>query len=203
MHTLPFSAACERNQTPILEQITPWLSGSRHVLEIASGTGQHAVHFANALPQLSWQTSDLSSNILGIQRRLDAYQLPNTPPCMPLDALATAWPKAIQEQNFDAIFTANSLHIMSQDAVAQLFQHLGLLARPEQQLIIYGPFNIAGEYTAASNAAFDQQLQQHDPASGIRELEWIIDLASKQAFTYIEAIAMPANNLLLHFVCKT
>ncbi len=191
----PFAPACERNQDVILETIKPWLQQSHSVLEIGSGTGQHAIFFAKAMPWLSWQTSDLKENHDGIQAWIDDTALTNALNPIELDALGN-WPSL---RPVDAIFTANTLHIMSKEAVAQLFQKLTPLVQQDTQLLIYGPFNINGQFTSPSNANFELWLKDRDPQSGIRDLEWIIDLAAQANLSFCDTVDMPANNKLLRF----
>ena len=159
------------------------------MLEIGSGTGQHAVHFAAALPQLIWQTSDRAENLPGIRAWLDAAALPNTPPPLLLD-VADPWPGT----RFDAVFSANTLHIMAWPEVELLFARLPAATTADASLIIYGPFNYEGRYGSASNAAFDQALQVRGAHMGIRDAGAVDALASSAGFALRADIAMPANN---------
>ncbi len=193
MNTLPFSAACERNKAPILAVLRAALGGCRTVLEIGSGTGQHAVHFAASLEQLRWQPTELAEYLAPLQARLAAEAPANCAAPLALDVRSTRWPV----DRTDAIFSANTLHIMSWAAVADLFAGVGRILAPHGRLCIYGPFRYAGEYTAPSNAAFDQSLRQRDPASGIRDFEAVATLASEQGLELLADHPMPANNQLL------
>jgi SAM-dependent methyltransferase len=192
--TKPFSEACERNQAPILTILRETLPEARSVLEIGSGTGQHAVHFGAALPHLRWQTSDLVANHGGIQQWLDEAALPNVLPPIEFDArLPASWPR----DAYDAIFSANTLHIMGWAAVEQCFQCIGQLLADDGVLAIYGPFNYGGQYTAESNCRFDAWLKDRDPQSAIRDFEAVDRLARQQGLRLQQDHAMPANNRLL------
>jgi len=163
------------------------------VLEIGGGTGQHAVHFAAALPFLVWQTSDVAENLPGIRAWLDEAELKNTPAPLLLDVDGNDWPAT----PFDAIFSANTLHIMSWEEVEKLFAALPALTTAEAKLVIYGPFNYAGRYTSASNAEFDQSLKRRVPHMGIRDFQDVNRLAQSAGFALLEDVAMPANNRCL------
>ena len=213
MNAPPFSAACERNREPILAVLRDRFGGCRRVLEIGSGTGQHAVHFAAALPQLTWQTTDRADNLPGIRAWLAAAALPNTPPPRefdvardraPLDpalrdraAAADVAPREsmpFDAAPYDAVFSANTLHIMSWHEVEQLFARLPGLTAAHALLAVYGPFNYAGAFTSDSNAAFDASLKRQAPHMGIRDAEAVDALARKAGFVLIDDVAMPANN---------
>lgn len=185
----PHSPACERNREPILAVLRDHFADRRHVLEIGSGTGQHAVHFAAALPQLTWQSSDRAENLPGIRAWLDEAALANTPPPLTLD-VADEWPAG----PFDAVFSANTLHIMAWPEVERLFAHLPAITGPDAVLIVYGPFNHQGRYSSDSNAAFDQWLKARSAHMGIRDAEAVDALASDAGFALIDDVAMPANN---------
>ncbi len=188
----PYSAACDRNREPILEVLRLTLTRPMRVLEVGSGTGQHAVHFAQALPHLTWQTSDVASNISGIRTWLDEARLPNTPSPLVLDA-DEAWPQL----ECDAAFSANTLHIMSWPQVQQTFQKLDAILKERAQLIVYGPFNYDGRFTSDSNAAFDGWLKAQSAHMGIRDFSAVDELARKAGFELTEDHAMPANNRTL------
>lgn len=185
----PHSPASERNREPILQVLRGRLADRRHVLEIGSGTGQHAVHFATALPHLIWQSSDRAENLPGIRAWLDEAALPNTPAPLEFDVTGT-WPA----KSFDAIFSANTLHIMAWPEVQQLFAQLPTISTDDARLIIYGPFNDGGRYSSDSNAAFDQSLKARGAHMGIRDAEAIDALAREAGFHLLDDIAMPANN---------
>jgi SAM-dependent methyltransferase len=189
---LAFSAAAERNREPILAALRPRLVACRHVLEIGSGTGQHAEHFAAAMPWVRWQCSDLAGNLPGLCARLDAAALANTPPPVALDVLDGCWPV----DGFDALYSANTLHIMGWPEVEALFVGMHVALAAQALLAIYGPFNYGGRFTSDSNAAFDAALRAGDPRRGIRDVEAVDALARAIGFVLEDDVAMPANNRL-------
>jgi cyclopropane fatty-acyl-phospholipid synthase-like methyltransferase len=193
MDEKPFAPACERNRDAILAVLRAHFSDRSRVLEIGSGTGQHAVYFAAAMPQLVWQTSDRVENLPGILAWLAEAALPNTPPPIELDVAARNWPAA----RYDAIFSANTLHIMSWPEVETLFEALPSITTSDAKLAIYGPFNYGGAFTSASNAAFDESLKQRAPHMGIRDMEAVDRLARAAGFALIDDAPMPANNRTL------
>jgi cyclopropane fatty-acyl-phospholipid synthase-like methyltransferase len=188
----PYSEACERNRGPILEVLRDHFDDRRRILEIGSGTGQHAVHFAAALPHLIWQTSDLEPNLAGIRLWIDAAGLTNLPPPVALD-VGGSWPTG----PFDGVFTANTLHIMSWPEVRALFEALPAVLTTDTVLAVYGPFNYDGRFTSESNASFDAWLKQRSQYSGIRDFADVDALARSIGFTLAEDRAMPANNRTL------
>lgn len=188
----PFSPACERNRDPILAALRTHFTDRRRVLEIGSGTGQHAVHFAAALPHLVWQSSDRPEWLPGVRLWLAEAALPNTPPPIELDVRGP-WP----DGRFDAVFSANTLHIMGWHEVEALFAGLPAVLADDARLTIYGPFNYGGCFTSPSNAAFDASLRADDPKRGIRDFEAVDALARGIGFTLVEDLAMPANNRCL------
>lgn len=196
---LPFAPSAERNKDAILAALRPHLAHCRRVLEIGSGTGQHAVHMTAALPQLVWQCSELPGAIAGVAARLESEGTARTPPPLALDVAAPPWPLPAAEapDAFDAIFTANTLHIMSFAHVGQFFARVGEVLAPGGLCCVYGPMKYGGAFTTRSNAEFDAQLRARDPLSGIRDFEALDELAQAQGLTLLEDIAMPANNLLL------
>ena len=188
----PWSGACERNRDAILSVLMEHFADRRRVLEVGSGTGQHAVHFAAALPRLVWQTSDRAPWLAGISQWLADAALPNTPPPLQLDVTAR-WPST----QFDAIFTANTLHIMGWAEVEAFFAALPGVLAPDARLVIYGPFNYGGKFTSASNAEFDLALRDDNPKRGIRDFEAVDALARAIGFALVDDRAMPANNRCL------
>ncbi|WP_394392476.1 DUF938 domain-containing protein [Shewanella woodyi] len=198
INQLPFSQACENNKAPILDAIRPLLLNSKHLLEIGTGTAQHAVHFAEHLPHLIWQTSDQQGYLEGIEMRLAQVQLMNLRKPLTLDVTQT-WPLP-KQANIDAMFTANTLHIMAKEMVEAFFNGVGEHLQPQGQLCIYGPFNYEGNYTSESNARFDIWLAEQNPQSAIRDIEWIVQLAKGQGLKLMADHTMPANNRLLHFI---
>lgn len=192
MTAKPFAPACERNKEPILTALRPHFMQCRRVLEIASGTGQHAVHFAPALPDAIWQTSDLDENLPGIRLWLEEAALPNLPPPLLLDVTGV-WP----DDRFDAVFTANSLHIMPWAAVERFFAGIHAVLEPAATLAVYGPFNYRGTYTSESNREFDHWLKVRSALSGIRDFEAVDALAMRIGLQLVKDHAMPANNRLI------
>lgn len=190
----PFAQSSEENKHVILEQLEKIFSTPAHVLEIGSGTGQHAVFFADKLPYLRWQPSDLAEALPGIQLWLDEAALDNILPPAMLDVAANDWGF---EQPFDAAFTANTLHIMSLQHVEKCFLGLGNYLSPEAIFCSYGPFNYNGQFSSESNARFDLWLKQRDPRSGIRDLQQLITFAEAGGIELIDDIEMPVNNRLL------
>jgi len=205
MSEKPFSPSCERNRDPILSVLREHFADRKHVLEIGSGTGQHAVCFAEALPWLLWQTSDREENLPGIQMWLDEAALPNTPAPLVFEVAEQDTPPPHDSDaagksasvRYDAIFSANTLHIMSWEEVKKLFAALPALAAADAKLVIYGPFNYGGEFTSASNAAFDESLKQRVAHMGIRDFDDVDRLAQSAGFTLLDDVAMPANNRCL------
>ncbi len=190
---LAHSDACERNKGPILAVLTGALAASHAVLEIGSGTGQHAVHFARHLPHLSWQPSELPGQLGPLAERIMQEGPPNLRPAIELDVRAHPWPVA----GVDAVFSANTLHIMAREAVADFFRGAGAVLTAPGVLCVYGPFRYRGDYTSASNAAFDRYLHERDPASGIRDFELLAELAAAQGLALAADHSMPANNQTL------
>ena len=187
------SEACERNKEPIRKILAQALVHTRKVLEIGSGTGQHAVHFAAHFPRLVWQPSDTGEYLTGLRERIRHEGPANLLAPLELDVRALPW----KVDTVDALFTANTLHIMSWLTVRDLFRATGPALTTPAVLCIYGPFRYNGEYTSPSNAEFDRFLQARDPESGIRNFEDVNSLASEQGFTLMADHAMPANNQLL------
>ncbi len=187
-----FSDACERNRDPILAVLRPHFSDRERVLEIGSGTGQHAAYFAEKLPTLIWQASDRAENLPSVRAWLDEIARPNTPPPFEFDVMQT-WPIG----QYDAIFSANTLHIMSWPEVEALFRKLPSISTADAKLAIYGPFNYDGQFTSDSNAAFDRSLKSRGAQMGIRDFEAVNVLASSAQFALIDDVPMPANNHLL------
>ena len=193
---LPFARAAEQNRQVILQAIDPYLQG--RVLEIGSGTGQHAVYFVSQRPDLLWQTSDLETGLPGIQAWIDDSGLENMPAPLLLDVNGN-WPEA----SYDTIYTANSFHIMDADSVARCMAGCGSCLSPGGHLVVYGPFNYGGTFTSDSNARFDSMLRATDPGSGIRDFEWLDQLAQDAQLDLQADIAMPANNRSLIWKKRT
>jgi hypothetical protein len=194
---LPFSQSCENNKAFIGQQLQELFADRRQVLEVASGTGQHATYFASQLPELVWQATEIPANLAVLQPRCEAYEGTNLLQPQALDVCVRPWVMEIP----DAIFTANSLHIMPFSAVEDLFGELGQRAGSDTLLAVYGPFNYHGQYTSDSNARFDRWLFQQHPDSAIRDFEKVDKLAEAAGFELQADHAMPANNRLLVW-CK-
>lgn len=192
MAELPDAPATARNREPILEVIADWFADCRHVLEIGSGTGQHAAWFGPRLPQLTWHTSDVAGNHADIRAWLEQADADNLRPPLALDVLADPDP----DGDFDAVFSANTAHIMGEDAVRAMFALAGRILPPGGPFCLYGPFRIDGEFTSDSNAAFDASLRNRDAAMGIRDLEWLDELAGTAGMERAALVAMPANNFI-------
>ena len=192
----PFAAACERNRDPIAAVLQRHLRDAHKVLEIGSGTGQHAVHFAAAMPWLTWQCSDRAEHLPGIRMWLDEAQLPNTPAPIELDVTRLPW-QLPNSRLFDAAFSANTLHIIDWASVQAFFAGLNAALSRDATLIVYGPFNYGGAYTSDSNRDFDGWLKARDPESGIRDFEGVDALARCVELQLVDDIAMPANNRCL------
>lgn len=191
---LPHAPATDRNRAPILAVLRDAFADRRRVLEIGSGTGQHAVAFAQAMPWLEWQTSDVPEQHAGICAWIADSGLANVLPPLALDlAEPASWPAA----PFDAVFSANTLHIVAWPLVEALFASLPRVLAPAATVVVYGPFNVGGQFTSPSNAAFDAALRADDPRRGIRDLEAVQALAMRAGLDFVEDIAMPANNRCL------
>lgn len=209
----PFAPACERNRDPILEVLREHFGDSGRVLEIGGGTGQHAVHFAAAMPWLTWQCSDRAEYLPGIRAWLDDAGLPNTPSPVELDvgdwaslvrgrmpsppSLEHLLSQAGEGTAFDALFSANTLHIMGWPQVQAFFAGVGAVLAGGGTLVVYGPFNYSGDYSSDSNREFDGWLRGRDPASAIRDFEAVDALAHGAGLVLQDDIAMPANNRCL------
>lgn len=190
----PFAESCAQNREPVLTVIKPVLKNAASLLEIGSGTGQHAVYFASELAPMTWQTSDCRSYLNGIKHWIDEAGEENLLSPIELD-VTSEWPN----KTYDAIFTANTVHIMGEEAVTALFQGAGRCLDRDGVLLIYGPFNYKGNYTSDSNRRFDQWLKERDPASGIKHFEDICRLADNNGMKLENDFEMPANNRILSF----
>lgn len=189
----PFSQACINNRDAILEHLKTYFHHDCSVLEVGSGTGQHAVYFSAQLPFITWQTSDLKENHDGINQWLDEFAAEN---CLAPIELDVADLSAVA-QRYDGVFTANTLHIMSWEKVVEFFKNVNHVLQPKGLLLAYGPFNYNGSYTSESNERFDQYLQAANPERGIRDSEKINQLAAKNHLQLLADHEMPANNRLL------
>ena len=195
MFDKPFSTACENNKGPILAVLRRYLTAPATVLEIGSGTGQHSVHFGAALPQVTWQTSDLPANHAGIRAWLDEAGLPNVLPPLKLDVAGGSW----ETGPVDAVFSANTAHIMHWPVVVAMLAGVGRLLPADGLFMLYGPFNYDGRHTSESNARFDLSLRMNDPGMGIRDFEAVRDELARAGLALEADHEMPANNRLLVF----
>jgi len=186
----PYAESSAQNRAPIQAVLEEVFADRRRVLEIASGTGQHAVYFGAALPHLSWQTSELPHNHPGILAWLYEARLANVLPPVALDVNDPVWPVG----SFDAVFNANTVHIESWLAVERMFAGIGRVLELGGLLCLYGPFNYGGRFTAESNARFDVWLKNRDPASGVRDFEALNALAEAQGLVLIQDFDMPSDN---------
>jgi SAM-dependent methyltransferase len=190
---LTVSEACERNKGPILEVLRTELAACRSVLEVGSGTGQHAVHFAAGLPHLAWQPSELPEHLPALAERVRLQGGENVRVPLALDVRADPWELA----PVDAVFSANTLHIMAWSAVYEFFRGVGGVLRLPGVLCVYGPFRFGGAHTSESNAEFDRWLKARDPVSGVRDFEALDALARGAGLRFAADHAMPANNRTL------
>jgi cyclopropane fatty-acyl-phospholipid synthase-like methyltransferase len=189
----PFSESCFQNQKPILKHLQQLCSHPANVLEIGSGTGQHAVYFAGQLPHLNWYTSDRIEHHSDIKLWLDEALLSNAHYPVELDVRQTIWP----DLEVDIVFSANTAHIMSTIEVQAFFIGVGKQLKNKGLFILYGPFNYNGQYTAQSNANFDLWLKKRDPESSIKDFEFLNSLARQSGLELFQQINMPANNQIL------
>lgn len=192
----PFSPAADRNKEPIFQVLKLYLGSAGRLLEIGSGTGQHAVHMAQRLPHLHWVTSDRPQYHAAIKAWLEEAKLSNTHGPEKLVVGEDDFPGKF---SFDYVFSANTLHIMSWKEDKTLFKLLGKRLRQGSLVFFYGPFNYANEYTSESNRQFDELLKSQNPKSGIRNFEDVVNSMQKFGFKLLEDHDMPANNRLLVF----
>lgn len=194
----PVAESCEENKRPILTVLRQLLHDRVHLLEIGSGTGQHAVYFADCFPGLRWQTSDRLENHPGIQAWLADEGPVNAVAPLALDVRERPWP--LPEVSVDAVFSANTAHIMSWEAVESMFAGVAEVLSDGGLFILYGPFNYGGRYSTEGNARFDQWLKSRDPQSGIRDFEALVTLGEAHGLRLYRDFAMPANNRMLVWV---
>jgi len=195
----PFSQSSENNKDHILLVLKDAFRYANSVLEIGSGTGQHAVHFAQNLSHLNWQPSDLEINLSGIRLWLDEARLPNIKEPVLLDVNNLPW----EVGEFDGVLTANTLHIIAKAEIENLFQGIGQVLKDHGTLCVYGPFNYGGKYTSPSNERFDDWLYRRNPKSAIRDFEWVNSLAENVGLVLVQDHDMPANNRLLEWIRKS
>ncbi len=189
-----FAAAAERNKEPIAQVLIPLVPADGRLLEVGSGTGQHAVHLAGRAPGLRWQPSELAASLASLAARIAAEAPPNVAPPLELDvSVAGHWPAG----PFDVVFSANTAHIMGWPAVVAMLEGAARVLSDGGLLALYGPFRFAGRPTAPSNEEFDAMLRARDPASGLRQAEQLDEVARGVGLGAFEARAMPANNDIL------
>jgi cyclopropane fatty-acyl-phospholipid synthase-like methyltransferase len=193
---LPFSEACERNKGPILEVLRVAFADRTQVLEIGSGTGQHAVHFAAHLTQLTWHPTEQLAYLADLASRVKLEGTRNLRQPTVLDVKQSIWPL----RSVDALYSANTLHIMSWAEVEAMFRGVDAVLSPHGVVCIYGPFRYAGRYTSESNRDFDLMLKDRDPLSGLRDMTDVGALAGRHALRVRVDHDLPANNRLLEFV---
>ena len=197
--TKPYSEACERNREPILAVLrevfagVPGVPDVRMVLEIGSGTGQHAAYFAAGLPHVTWQASDRAEHHAGINAWIDDAACSNLLRPLLLDVRDVQWPVTA----VDAVYTANTLHIMDNASVEATFRGVGRILRDGGTLVAYGPFNYNGAFTSDSNARFDSILRARGVGSALRDFEMVDGLARDAGLTLLRDVTMPANNRTL------
>lgn len=193
LNAKPFAESSEQNKQPILSVLQQVLQRPGTVLEIGSGTGQHAVHFAAAMPHLTWQPSDVAENLPGIQQWLREQPSPNLRAPIELDVARSTWPDEV----FDAVFSANTAHIMAWAEVERMFEGVGRVLKQGGWFCLYGPFNDHGRYTAPSNERFDAWLRQRDPNMGVRDVRDLRALAQREGMALHRTFEMPADNRTL------
>ena len=192
----PYSEACEQNKAPILTVLREVFREPGLILEIGSGTGQHAVHFARELPHLDWQPTDQADYLPGIRLWIAEADLSNLRQPLELDTRREPWPVT----QAAGVFSANTTHIMHWPAVEGLFRGIGRVLQPGGAFCLYGPFNYGGRYTSASNTEFDAFLKRRDPASGIRDFDDLDQLARSNGLRLLRDYPMPVNNRTLVWV---
>jgi SAM-dependent methyltransferase len=191
-----YSDAAERNAAPILSVLEQHLPRSARVLEIAAGTGQHAVHFARARPDVTWYPTDADSDALAsIRAWRETADAPNLQPPQVLDVTAAPWPI----DTADAIVCVNLVHIAPWPVTDALMSGAVRVLAPAGEILLYGPFRVGGAHTAASNQRFDETLQQRDPRWGIRDIDEVAATAQAHGLAHLETVQMPANNRMLVF----
>lgn len=195
MNTIPYSASAERNRQPILDQLQRLLPKQGTVLEIGSGTGQHAVFFSHNLPQLLWQPSDRFVNLPALEACFSTHGNERILPPLKLDVVSDPWPGC----SYAAVYSANTAHIMPWDVVVAMFAGVAAHLLPGAKFFLYGPFNIDNQFTSEGNELFDARLRAEDSRQGIRDMAVIEALANLHQLQLENQIAMPANNFILVF----
>jgi hypothetical protein len=195
MNTIPYSASAERNRQPILDQLQRLLPKQGTVLEIGSGTGQHAVFFSHNLPQLLWQPSDRFVNLPALEACFSTHGNERILPPLKLDVVSDPWPGS----SYAAVYSANTAHIMPWDVVVAMFAGVAAHLLPDAKFFLYGPFNIDNQFTSEGNEQFDARLRAEDSRQGLRDMAVIEALANLHQMQLEKQIAMPANNFILIF----
>lgn len=196
----PFSQACERNQPYICDVVGKLVPEGAEILEIGSGTGQHAVFLGQNLPDVKIQTSDLKQNHNGINQWIDEAFLTNV--FEPIELDVNHFDMSLLGKKYDAVFTANTTHVMSWDTVKNMLKVVNQVLKPNGLFMIYGPLNLEGKFTSDSNEAFDKILKEQDPQQGIRDLEAIIEELEKFNIAPHQIAPMPKNNIIVSFIKK-
>jgi SAM-dependent methyltransferase len=189
---LNFSQAADNNKQAILDVLAEHMASPATVLEIGSGSGQHALHFSAQLTHLMWQPSELDCGLEALRSNLDQAAIANVADPVVLDVCGGPWPADV-----DCVYTANTLHIMSWSMVIEFMRGVGQVLGASGSLYVYGPFRYNGDFTTESNARFDGWLKERDPASGVRDFEALDALALAEGLRLAVDVAMPANNQLL------
>ena len=191
-----YSPAADNNKAAILSVLSHYLSDGDHVFEIGSGSGQHAIHIAAALPPIQWQPSDRAITLATLSSNIREYGTPNVAPPIELDL---AKPPLSLPKRVQCVYAANVMHIVSEPLGANLIKLAGKILLKGGHLVLYGPYRYGGKFTTESNKNFDGWLKNRDSDSGVRDFEWVERLANKSGLTLIEDHAMPANNQCLVF----
>ena len=188
-----FSQAADNNKTPILNTLSEWLSNDELVLEIGSGSGQHAIHIAKALQKIRWQPTEHPNILPILTKNIASFGSPNLLTPQGLDLAAVEWPI----ESVDCVYSANVIHIVNETLGRSLIETAAKSLRAGGLLALYGPFKYQGNFTTVSNAEFDDWLKDRNPSSGIRDFEWVMELAQDSGLTFVEDRSMPANNQFL------
>ena len=190
-----FSEAAEKNKTHILLVLQEWLPPHARVLEIGTGSGQHALHMAAEMKSITWQPTERSEGLPDLARNLSDRGSPNILKPLMLDLSSERWPNV----DTNCVYSANVMHIVKENLGENLIRGVGKKLAEGGLLILYGPYKYGGDFTTQSNAEFDAWLKERDPNSGIRDFEWVADLANQHGLSLQADLSMPANNQMLIF----
>jgi cyclopropane fatty-acyl-phospholipid synthase-like methyltransferase len=190
---MSYSEAAERNKKPILDQLKQYLKSDDKVIEIGSGTGQHACCFTQSIPGLVWQCSDLKDNLSSLKQVISQQNSEQLLMPIECDVRSYQW----DQKQYDAVYSANALHIMSWDAAQVFLSNVNHALKSRGLLILYGPYAYANQPLCKSNQNFDRFLKERDPKSGIRSFDEVKALSEKAGFVCEHDIEMPANNRLI------